>query len=189
MLSIIFNICLIPKRALQNSTCIIAKRPRPTSLSRLSRTYRTRHQGLDFPCLEDRPALPYRVSTTPVLWLFYSAHIPESTGYTNINCPSEEFGASVNSPDFAGTSRAGLNCWNRFFRPLNSFAVSKCPILHHFGACSWRNSLSNCSAHVPHIAGLLLCSAVWTRRDWYRIGGAPTGTTRCAVLFSDLLFM
>jgi hypothetical protein len=88
----------------------------------------------------------YRVSTDPVLWSFFSAHIPEFTGYTNTNCPSEEFGA-------AQIHRASLACSNFellewILPPVKSLSHGQTPIPHGFGPCAWRNSLSNCSACV-----------------------------------------
>jgi hypothetical protein len=100
----------------------------------------------------------------------FSAHIPESTGYTNTTCPSEELGAAQARRTFAGIFERA-SCWNRFFRPLNPFPASK----RRF----WRNSLSNCSAHVPHIAGLLLCSGSLDSR-------CADGNNAMCYLFSDL---
>jgi hypothetical protein len=113
--------CLIPKHAFNTVPALLNVCVQPL----LPHTDCTRQEGLDFPCLEDdHPALPYRVPTTPVLWLFFSAHIPESTGYTNINYPSEELGAARTRRTFAGMFERA-SCWNRFFRPSNPFPATK----------------------------------------------------------------
>jgi hypothetical protein len=110
---------------LQHSTCI-TQRPHPTSPSTLSHTGCTKQQGLDFPCLgDDHPALPYRVSTTPVLlWLFFSAHIPESPAIPTPIVHRKKSEPARTCRNLAGTFKRS-SCWNRFFRPLNPFPTSK----------------------------------------------------------------
>jgi hypothetical protein len=106
----------------------------------------------------------YRVSTDPVLSSFFSAHIPEFTGYTNTNCPSEEFGELRKFTGLRWHVRTS-NCWSGFFRPSNPFLTDKrrfrmgLALVHGEIRCRIVPPVFSSSAH----SRALLCSGVWTR--------------------------
>jgi hypothetical protein len=108
LLSRIFRNVSFPNTPSTHSTCITYRpRPRPTSPSSLSHTDCTRQEGLEcVPCLEDHPALPYRVPTTPVLWLFFlGAHTRVHRLYHH-HLPIGRTRSSASSPDFRWHIRA-----------------------------------------------------------------------------------